>query len=57
MLSVFGEESPFLATAQYLAEHLPNCRSVIIPGARHRAPEENSEGFVAAVRAFLDENP
>jgi hypothetical protein len=27
---------------------------VLIPGAKHRAPEENSEAFVAAVKSFLD---
>lgn len=54
VLAIYGEDSPFLATAHYLTEHLPNCRSFIVPGAKHRAPEENPEGFVAAVREFLD---
>lgn len=54
VLSIYGEHSPFLATADYLAARLPNCRTVIVPGAKHRAPEENPEGFVAAVRAFLE---
>ncbi|MBX6313960.1 MAG: alpha/beta hydrolase [Isosphaeraceae bacterium] len=54
VLAVYGEASPFLATAQYLAEHLPHCRRVLIPGAQHRAPEENPEAFVAAVRTFLE---
>jgi pimeloyl-ACP methyl ester carboxylesterase len=53
-LAVYGEGSPFLATMHYLAENLPNCRASVIPGARHRAPEENPGAFVAAVRSFLE---
>lgn len=53
-LALFGEHSPFLATMHYLAENLPNCRPEIVPEAKHRAPEENPEGFVSAVRGFLD---
>jgi pimeloyl-ACP methyl ester carboxylesterase len=53
-LALFGESSPFLATAHYLAEHLPNCRTSIVPGAKHRAPEENPEGFLERLTAFLD---
>lgn len=52
-LALFGEHSPFLATADYLADRLPGCRLRLVPGARHRAPEENPEGFLAAVRDFL----
>jgi len=53
-LALYGEYSPFLSTAEYLVEHMPNCRSHLIPNAKHRAPEENPEGFVEAVRAFLE---
>jgi len=52
-LAVYGDGSPFLATANYLAERLPNCRSRLIPNAQHRAPEENPEAFTAAVKDFL----
>jgi pimeloyl-ACP methyl ester carboxylesterase len=54
VLALYGEASPFLATAQYLADHLPNCRAEYIPHAKHRAPEENPEAFVAALRGFLE---
>ena len=54
VLTVYGAESPFLATADYLAAHLPDCRNVIIPDAQHRAPEENPAAFTAAVRTFLE---
>ena len=57
VLAVYGEESPFLATAQYLAANLPNCQSVLIPRAQHRAPEENPAAFTAAVRAYLEALP
>jgi pimeloyl-ACP methyl ester carboxylesterase len=53
VMAIFGEHSPFLATADYLAEHLPHCVNVRVPGAKHRAPEENSERFVEMVREFL----
>jgi pimeloyl-ACP methyl ester carboxylesterase len=52
-LAIFGEHSPFLATADYLAEHLPQCVKVLVPGAKHRAPEENPEAFVELVAEFL----
>jgi pimeloyl-ACP methyl ester carboxylesterase len=54
VLALYGEFSPFLATAQYLVEHLPSCKSQLVPGAKHRAPEENPEAFVAGVKAFLE---
>jgi pimeloyl-ACP methyl ester carboxylesterase len=53
VLAIFGEHSPFLATADYLAEYVPQCVNVRVPGAKHRAPEENSERFVELVNEFL----
>jgi pimeloyl-ACP methyl ester carboxylesterase len=52
-LALYGAASPFLATADYLAAHLPDCRRVLLPEGRHRAPEECPEAFVAAVQGFL----
>jgi len=54
VLAIYGEHSPFLSTAGYLTATLPDCRSVLVPGTRHRAPEENPAGFVAPVVAFLE---
>jgi pimeloyl-ACP methyl ester carboxylesterase len=54
VLALYGEHSPFLATAQYLVEHLPDCRGALVPGAKHRAPEENAEDFIRLVQEFLD---
>jgi hypothetical protein len=45
-----------LATALYLAEHLPHCVTRQVPGAKHRAPEENAAGFVERVYEFLTAN-
>ena len=53
-LALYGDASPFLATADYLSQHLANCRSTIVPNAQHRAPEENPAAFTASVRAFLE---
>jgi pimeloyl-ACP methyl ester carboxylesterase len=53
VLGIFGEHSPFLATADYLCEHLPDYVSKRVPGAKHRAPEENGAEFVEIVREFL----
>jgi pimeloyl-ACP methyl ester carboxylesterase len=53
VLGIFGEHSPFLATADYLSEHLVDCVSKRVPGAKHRAPEENSAAFVEIVNQFL----
>jgi len=53
VLALFGEFSPFLATADHLAQHLPHCVSRRVPGAKHRAPEENPSQFVELVNEFL----
>ncbi len=54
VLAIYGDDSPFLSTAEYLATHLLDCRQVLVPGAQHRAPEENPEAFTAALRSFLE---
>ena len=53
-LALYGANSPFLNTANYLIDNMPDCRGRRIPDAQHRAPEENPEGFVQAVREFLE---
>ncbi len=57
VLALFGEFSPFLATADYLVAHLPHCVGRRVPEAKHRAPEENPERFVAMVNEFLSIGP
>jgi pimeloyl-ACP methyl ester carboxylesterase len=53
VLAIFGEFSPFLATADYLVGNLPHCVKALVPGAKHRAPEENAAKFVELVYEYL----
>ncbi len=53
VLGLFGEHSPFLATSDWLSQHLAHCDSRLVPGAKHRAPEENGAEFVKIVHEFL----
>ena len=55
-LALYGEDSPFLATADYLVEHLPTCRRALVPGSKHRAPQENPAEFNRLIREFLAES-
>jgi pimeloyl-ACP methyl ester carboxylesterase len=58
VLALFGEHSPFLATADYLGRHLDHCVNRLVSRAKHRAPEENGPEFVRLVREFLmNEHP
>ena len=52
-MAIYGEHSPFLATADWLAANLPGCRRSLVAGAKHRAPEENGPAFVAALNGYL----
>jgi pimeloyl-ACP methyl ester carboxylesterase len=52
-LALYGVYSPFRATCAYLAEHLPDCQVSLVPGAKHRAHEENPADYVALVREHL----
>jgi pimeloyl-ACP methyl ester carboxylesterase len=53
VFAIFGEHSPFLATALYLGKHLAHCVNCLVPGAKHRAPEENGPMFVELVNEYL----
>jgi len=53
VLALFGEHSPFLETADYLGKHLAHCVNRRVPGAKHRAPEENGPAFVELLQEFL----
>ena len=54
-MAIYGEHSPFLSTAEFLSDNLADCRTAIIPDAKHRAPEENPEPFTQAVKEFFAE--
>jgi pimeloyl-ACP methyl ester carboxylesterase len=51
--ALYDEHSPFRATCCYLSENLPDCRTEIVPGARHLAPVQNAPVFVELVRQHL----
>jgi pimeloyl-ACP methyl ester carboxylesterase len=53
VVALYDEHSPFQATCCYLREHLPNCTTEIVPGARHLAPVQNAPVFVELVRKHL----
>jgi pimeloyl-ACP methyl ester carboxylesterase len=53
ILALYGDNSPFLSTCSFLAEHLPDCKVALVPGAKHLAPEESSSAYVALVRKHL----
>lgn len=55
VLALYGESSPFLATSRFLVDSLVNCRSALVPGAKHRAPQESPEAFARLVREFLED--
>jgi pimeloyl-ACP methyl ester carboxylesterase len=55
VLCLYGEHSPFLNTCYYLERHLPNCKVALVPGAKHRAHEENGPGYVKLVQKHLRE--
>jgi pimeloyl-ACP methyl ester carboxylesterase len=54
-LALYGENSPFLATCNFLGENLPDCKVALVPGAAHRAPEENPGAYVELVHKYLCE--
>lgn len=55
VVALYGEHSPFLATCGFLEQNLPRCRASLVPGAKHRAHEENPAGYVALVLQHLQE--
>jgi pimeloyl-ACP methyl ester carboxylesterase len=46
VVALYGEHSPFLATCRFLERNLPDCKVALVPGAEHRAHEENPAGYV-----------
>jgi pimeloyl-ACP methyl ester carboxylesterase len=54
-LVVRGAESPVLTheTAERMVRALPNGRLAEVPDSGHSVPQDNLDGFVAAVRPFL----
>jgi len=49
-----GERSPFRPLAQYLEQHLANCKITLVPDAEHFAFEENPAEFVRLATRELE---
>jgi pimeloyl-ACP methyl ester carboxylesterase len=54
-LVVYGADSIFLGTYEYLRDHLPNARTVLLPGSEHFGPLEQPQLFLQHLREFLHE--
>ena len=52
--AMYDEFSPFEATCNYLKKKLRNCRTEMIPGAKHLAPVQNPQVFIEFVQEHLD---
>ncbi|MFJ9626193.1 alpha/beta fold hydrolase [Streptomyces sp. NPDC101175] len=55
-LAVTGEDDPGSTPemTRRLASALPDCRAVVVPGARHMLPVERPEAFVDSLVTFID---
>lgn len=53
IVALYDEFSPFLATRDWLALHLPQCEAEVIPAAKHLAVVENTAAFTEAVLRHL----
>ncbi len=52
-LVVYGKNSHFLVTYEYLKEHLQNCQTVLIPEGEHYGPLEQPELHAEHLTQFL----
>ena len=52
-LAIYGEASHFMVTFEYLRDHLPNCRTVLLPGGDHYGPLEQPDVHVDQLKEFL----
>ena len=52
-LALYGEKSHFMVTYEYLRDHVPECRVVLLPDSDHYGPLEHPEVVVEHLRAFL----
>ncbi|PAK28011.1 alpha/beta hydrolase [Streptomyces sp. alain-838] len=57
-LAVTGAEDPGSTPdmTHRLAAALPNCRAVVVPGARHMLPVERPQAFVDSLTTFIGES-
>ena len=55
VLAAYGELSMVLPSLEGMKQCLPNCRTVIVPGAGHFFPLSRPDAFVTTVRRFLED--
>lgn len=53
LVLVGGDDTPFLAASEYMAQKIPDCKKVVVPGAGHAANIDQPERFNEAVLGFL----
>lgn len=54
-LVVYGEDSVFLGTYDYLKEHLANCKPILMAESEHFGPLEQPEFLIRHLREFFNE--
>jgi pimeloyl-ACP methyl ester carboxylesterase len=52
-LLVYGKDSHFISSYEYLHKALPNCKSVLLPGGEHFGPLEQPELLTGHILEFL----
>ena len=52
-LLVYGRDSHFISSYDFLHEALPNCKSVLLPGGEHFGPLEQPELLTGHILGFL----
>ena len=52
-LALYGENSHFLITYEYMRDHLPNCKTVLLTGGDHYGPLEHPEMIIEHLKAFF----
>lgn len=55
LVMVGVEDEPFRRVSEHMAATIPDARLVVIPGAGHSPQFENSDAWIATMRAFLAE--
>lgn len=53
LVLVGGDDTPFLAASEYMAQKIPGAKKVVVPGAGHAANIDQPEKFNEAVLGFL----
>ena len=54
VVALYDEFTSFDATKRWLVESLPHCTTDVVLKAKHLAPAQNTEGFIAATKTAVD---